>query len=752
MKTPLLLSSIALSATSLMALAASPTAVNGQITDAAQPTEVNGAIIDAAQKSNAAQLDTISVTADFRQLDVMEIPAAVTVINKQQINTSNASHLENILSMAPNVNFASGASRARFFQIRGIGERSQFKDPVNASVGLTIDGIDMTGLGGAATLFDIEQVEILRGPQGTAFGANALAGAINIVSTQPTTERNGYIKSRTGNYSTTETGAAISSAITDSVLTRFAYNHLQSNGYTENVYQNRDNTNKFDEQVVKSITTFDINDTNDVAFTLLNANINNGYDAFSLTNNRNTYSNDQGYDKQSTTASSVKWINSSAENFLIETTVSAVNTASTYSYDEDWSYGVYDSNGNCISECIINSDPFNYVYSTFDEYKRETNKGNIDVRLLSNQKSRLFADSTDWIFGIYSQNKYEKLNRAYTYDFEDPSTTGLIASNTTPYSNRLENHSYAAYFQLTSHLSTNTQITYGIRAEEWESDFTDFTNLKLDNKETLFGGQISLESLVHANHLAYFSLARGYKAGGFNSDPDVSETNRTYKTETNNTAELGLKSSLNSDSLNTRLAIFYTQRQDQQVKSSYIIPATDPNEAPDFQDYIANAAKGDNYGLEAELNWRIAPKVQWLAALGLLQTEFTDYEYETTDGTFSKTGRDQAHAPNWTLNTSVITNITQYLSMTLSAEGKDKFYFSDSHDEQSKSYGLIHAQIKYQKDNLELALTGRNLTDKDYAIRGFGGFGNNPNNQWSDTQHTQLGEPRLISVSAKYNF
>jgi iron complex outermembrane receptor protein len=749
MKTPILLSSLALSASSIAAL---PTPVNGQVTDAVQPTEVNGAVIDATQKPSEAQLDTVSVTADFRQLDVMEIPSAVTVIDKQQINASNASHLENILSMAPNVNFASGSSRARFFQIRGIGERSQFIDPVNPSVGLIIDGIDMTGLGGAATLFDIEQVEILRGPQGTAFGANALAGAINIVSTQPTIERNGYIKSRTGNYSTSETGAAISTEVTDSVLTRFAYNHLQSNGYTENQYQNRDDSNKFDEQVFKSITTFDINDNNDVTFTLLNANINNGYDAFSLTNDRNTYSDDQGFDKQNTTASSVKWINSNAENFLIETTISAVNTNATYSYDEDWSYGVYDSNGNCISECVIDSDPLNYVYSTFDEYKRKTNKGNLDIRILSNEKSRLFADSTDWILGIYTQNKYEKLDRAYTYDFEDPVNAGTIASGTNPYSNSLENNSYATYIQLTSHLSSNTQLTYGVRAEEWQSDFTDFTNLKLNNKETLFGGQISLESLIRANHLAYLSLARGYKAGGFNSDPDVSETNRTYKTETNNTAELGLKSSLNNDALSTRLALFYTERNDQQVKSSYIIPATDPNEAPDFQDYIANAAKGKNYGLEAELNWRIAPKVQWLAALGLLQTEFTDYEYQTTDGTFSKTGRDQAHAPNWTLNTSVITNISQNVSLTLSAEGKDKFYFSDSHDEQSKTYGLVHAQIKYQKDDLELTLTGRNLTDKDYATRGFGGFGNNPNNGWSDTQHTQLGEPRLVSVSAKYNF
>ena len=121
MKTPVLL----LSTLSLSALAAEPTTVNSQITDTA------------TQSNQTAQLDTVNVTADFRQMDVMNIPSAVTIVSKQQIEASNASHLESILSMAPNVNFASGSSRARFFQIRGIGERSQFNDPVNASVGLT---------------------------------------------------------------------------------------------------------------------------------------------------------------------------------------------------------------------------------------------------------------------------------------------------------------------------------------------------------------------------------------------------------------------------------------------------------------------------------------------------------------------------------------------------------------------------------------------------------------------------------------
>ena len=88
--------------------------------------------------------------------------------------------------MIPNVNYSKGSSRARYFQIRGIGERGQFDEPLNSSVGLLIDGIELSGIGTVATLFDVKQIEVLRGPQGTLYGANALAGLINVVTNKPT--------------------------------------------------------------------------------------------------------------------------------------------------------------------------------------------------------------------------------------------------------------------------------------------------------------------------------------------------------------------------------------------------------------------------------------------------------------------------------------------------------------------------------------------------------------------------------------
>ena len=84
-------------------------------------------------------------------------------------------------------------------------------------------------------------------------------------------------------------------------------------------------------------------------------------------------------------------------------------------------------------------------------------------------------------------------------------------------------------------------------------------------------------------------------------------------------------------------------------------------------------------------------------------------------------------------------------------DGKDSFYFSNSHNQQSSAYELLHAKLAYQQGPLTLSLWGRNLTDQDYDVRGFY-FGNNPNNGWITESYTQLGEPRVFGLSGKYDF
>lgn len=688
---------------------------------------------DTRTQSTPTELDTVKVSADFRQLDLMQIPSAITVVDENAIKQRNADHLESILSLAPNVNFAAGSSRGRYFQIRGIGERSQFIDSVNPSVGLIIDGIDMTGLGGAATLFDVAQVEILRGPQGTAFGANALAGAINIKSKQPTKDTEGYLEAKAGNYNSQSLGGAISGSLNDNMQARFAINQSKTDGYINNIHLNRDDTNNINETVARGQLAWQINPNNDLNISLLKTDINNGYDAFSLDNNRNTYSNNPGQDTQDTTALSTQWKSKLNKTSILEINASSSQTKTDYSYDEDWAFGEYDSDtGNCLTPGTCLSNESVWGYSSTDQYLRDYKRNTVDLRLSSAQEGRILSNSTDWTIGIYTSSKDEDLSR-----------------NPKGYLTDLNTIATALYTELNSNLSNTSKLIYGLRIENNSLDFSDSNELDKSKNETLWGGKVTFESLINYNHLGYISIARGFKSGGVNTNTEITDAERTFDTEHNHSFEMGLKSSLLNDELTNQLAIFYIQRNDQQVKNSIAI--TD-SEGTSFIEFYDNATEGTNYGLELETTWSITPAIKWNTSLGYLVTELTEYSYTDKYGTYyNNDGRSQAHAPEWSAASSLSITLTPSLELFLEAEGKDEFYFSDSHDEKSKAYTLAHAKLKYSKDNLSISLNGHNLTNKDYAVRGFG-FDNDSRPDNDPSQHIQLAAPRLISLSARYDF
>jgi outer membrane receptor protein involved in Fe transport len=196
-------------------------------------------------------IEEIVVTGEFRDTRINQVPTSLSVITERQIKARNAQHLEELLGMAPNVNFASGASRGRFYQIRGIGERGQFVEPLNASVGLIVDNVDLSGIGTVGTLYDVGQVEVFRGPQGTLYGANALAGLVNITSNLPSSEFEAGARLEAGNYSTYSLGGYFSGPATETLGYRLALQQYRSDGWVDNKYLNEDDTNELEETTAR---------------------------------------------------------------------------------------------------------------------------------------------------------------------------------------------------------------------------------------------------------------------------------------------------------------------------------------------------------------------------------------------------------------------------------------------------------------------------------------------------------------------
>ena len=143
--------------------------------------------------------------------------------------------------------------------------------------------------------------------------------------------------------------------------------------------------------------------------------------------------------------------------------------------------------------------------------------------------------------------------------------------------------------------------------------------------------------------------------------------------------EAGINSTLLNNTLKTRLTAFYAQRNDLQINSS----TGKANDPTDFTIYLDNGAQGENFGVEAEFDWLVQPKIRLLGSLGLLSATFTDYTYvnpDNTSQTINLNGRQQAHAPSYQYNIGTEFYINENWTLAANIEGKDAFYFSDSHD------------------------------------------------------------------------
>ena len=676
--------------------------------------------------------DRMMVTADFRSVDLVDLSGSATVIDAETARQRNAAHLEDVLNLAPNVNFSSGASRGRFFQIRGIGSRSQFVEPSNASVGLVVDGIDLTGLGGAASTLDIEQVEILRGPQGTLFGANALAGMINLVSAAPTEVFDGRIEARLSEFGTRAFEGAVSGPLGETLAYRLAYGSQRSDGYQDNAFLNRDDVAGINEQTLRTRLRWKPHQRLMVDFTGLFLDIDNGYDAFSLDNTRTTLSDQPGHDRQDTLAGSMRLSWQAAESFDIEALLSHVDADLEYGFDEDWSF---------VGLCEVFECPFG-GYSSFDNYFNDNRNTTVDVRAVSTSGHNNFG----WVVGAYQRDQTQRLRRVYTFLDED-------------FLRDYETDNRAIYGRIEVPLAERFRLEAGLRYEQREARYADSDGARFRPDENFWGGRLALQYRLADGGQAYALISRGYKAGGVNSDSTIPDAQREFATEVLWNYELGFKARFQQGRVDLRAALFFQDREDIQTQQSLVVPIQGELCPCRFIEFQTNATAGRSYGLEAELNWQISDSIQAFGSLGLMDSSFDDFlnfshvdADPATGQPFNLDGRDLPHAPNYMFALGAVFKLSDRWYLRTEVEGKDAFFFSSRHEVRSDAYQLFHARLGYRTEHWDLALWARNVGNEDITTRGFGSFGNDPRKGYAVEPYFQFGQPRVIGMSASYMF
>ena len=120
-----------------------------------------GAALPGALHAQPAGLEEIVVTASFRDTELARLPVSVTVLDREQLRETTQQHFEEAIRQVPNLNLSGEGSRARYFQLRGVGELEQYEGSPNPSIGFIVDDIDFSGLGSIGTLFDIDRDPIM---------------------------------------------------------------------------------------------------------------------------------------------------------------------------------------------------------------------------------------------------------------------------------------------------------------------------------------------------------------------------------------------------------------------------------------------------------------------------------------------------------------------------------------------------------------------------------------------------------------
>ena len=677
-------------------------------------------------------IEEIIVKGTWREAKVLEESSSIVILNTKLLKSEPIKHFENISYLVPNLNFAASDSRARHFQIRGIGERSGYERTPNSAVGFLIDDIDYSGQGGIATTFDIEQIEVHRGPQGSRIGSNALAGLIYIKTKEPTKQFEGIGELTTGTFGTFNAGLAFGGPVgfSENLTYRLTLRNDNTDGFRKNLYSGKSDTSKKDESTYRLKIDWEILEKTSLKLLISQIDLNDPADIWTIDGSLNTLSDRPGMDSQKTNTYGVKVFHQ-FDAFEFQSLSSITDTDIEISYDADW--------GNPESHAP-------YIYDYFSETIRDRKTLSQEFRLVSDIANLNPQNKTKWVIGISYFNVKERNIKNDDGAYGDPSDPFGPYFSQSSSSSKFSSDNLSIFGNIDYFLDESLKLSLGARWENYESQYADSFGESFNPSDYMLGGKISLNKILSHSSNIFFSVARGFNQGGFNLNlglaPDSKNSNLYYDPEFLTNYEIGFNSQLFNEMMNIAAVIFYSDRKDQQVLISTQVDPTDPNT---FSFLTQNAAEGTNKGLELNVNLKLTESLDFFSRLGLLKTEINNWKSRP-----DLEGRAQAHAPKRSYALGVSWSITDKASLSLDLVGKSSFYYSDSHDNQSKSYALANLSYNYSIGHWTYSVWARNIFDKYYSVRGFY-FGNEAPD-FKDKLYERHGDPRHIGITARYDF
>ena len=682
--------------------------------------------IHAAQQGSL--LEEITVVAQRRSENLQDVPIAISALSEAAIEKADIHDLTDIATRVPSLTYSPFSPGQNIVSLRGVSSNDDGAGTDN-SVAIFVDEVYLGRVSNInPEMFDIERVEVLRGPQGTLYGKNTIGGAINIVSTRPDTERfSAKLRANFGNYERTDFAGLLTGPLTENLAGKFSFSYRNRDGWVDNVVLNKkqkdDDVQAYRGQLLYTsenteimftadYNRLDVEDMARIPQTQVVGSLGPIVDQYrALCGDRGpkcSTNPSDGFAKRDAWGVSM--------HVTHDFRIGELKSITAYrEHEVDWEM---DSVGVSIP---LTDD----ILDKTDQFTQE-------VRWSGD------TDTLNYVFGFWYLN--EQTNRFEVFDIiADKNITGSDR-----YRQINETDSYAGFGQVDWLLTEGVTLTVGGRYtyEKKEivndavaGDFVVINQTFANTREetwTSFIPKISLTWQPREAMTVYGTIAKGFKSGGFPAAPTTIVDTEPLAQEEALNYEVGLKSDL-LDNVRLNTAFFYTKYEDLQIQrfgprlGCVENPATPQIECfGAFQTF--NASDAEVKGVELELTWVPVENLTLSGFYSYLDSEFTDTN--VPGSVFEEqTGNDLLFTPRnkYSINAEYVLPLNERGELSANISYR---YTDDQRGEFEPyaiqpSYDLFDARLAWNSpnDTLEIAVWGKNLFDEEhvthlYAIGG----------------------------------
>ncbi|VUD62627.1 Pesticin receptor [Thalassocella blandensis] len=735
-------------------------------------------------KKKSSVVEEMIVTAQKREQSMQDVSIAVSAFSGDAMEKMGFEEGLDITQQVPNMNFFAifGEASSPSISLRGI-SLVNFSDSWESPVSLYVDDVYRGNPAGSAIqLFDLQRVEVLRGPQGTLYGRNTTGGLVHYVSKKPSDSLEAYANISAGSYNELVLDGAVGGPVTDGIRVRFATKRVTNDGWQTNTNADEinaakapgeahisDTLNDTDSIGVRAQVEFDLGvdgrlllkghysdaDQHSVGFAHMGylESAEDGAATCSIARIQRGECTSQTFDMTGVEAVEGHFDPEHAATSAPGGLVTKIETSG-FSAKLNWQFAneLHFTSITAIEnlEKFLQDDGDGTPVVWFDEqYSVDAEQFTQELRLDG------MRGSTSWVTGLYFYDDARDLiTQAPTnpagQPWEVPASYGdpdfSMADVWHHEDVRLETQSWALFGQIEHPIADQWTLVMGLRYTEEKRDFYQDAgpsfysdiDVERDLSEEASTGRLGLEWRPNADTLVYTNYATGFKSGGFSGSYNASLlATEAVDAETIDNVEAGIKTSFNGG-YRLNAAVFHYTVEGYQAQ--VFMTVADGS-------VITNAGDVTGTGAEIELTAPITTNFEVIAGAGLLNTEFdSDQEFIVAGDTYTLDGNELPSSPGLTYNLVARYYIGLGQKGELVLQGdyawQDEHYLQIENDPYSHhdAYGITNAKISWQSQSgrWNIAAFAKNLSDEEYFTY--------QNTLGADWGYAVWGKPRTVGL------